>query len=391
MDPDFEADIIKRLKQEFNNHDIDFEEFCNLLITNNAFLSGSFLLQVIQNRFFDDIKSDIDIYTFGDINTSLENNIQKLINGAVAKKFNKNKIYSTEYSYVVTNDINEPKNIFNIEKINNNTNKLESNYKYDISNYKVNIINKYNGINKCNTIEVGIEDYRDTWINHIVDFEAGYNIICKYQLIYYDELKYQKPTDIIANFDFDFCANYFDGKNVFVQNYDSIKLSSSILNLKQPRIYKNENRRIIKYIKRGYEIKAKYNDDIYEILYINENINNILVNIPLPDNLKNLIIICEHQSINIDNLLNNLPLEIEKVIIYTYPHDSIINNLPSGIKELRLYIWKEGSGTSHNMYSTEKYKIYEKGYRLRIEYAIDNIKKVPLNCDIYINDELIIF
>ena len=275
MDPKFELDIIKRLKEEFNKHDIEFEEFCNLLITNNAFLSGSFLLQVIQNRFFDDFKSDIDIYTFGNTNISLENNIQKLINDAIVKKFNKNKIYSTEYSYVATSDMNNSENIFYIEKINNNTNKLESKYKYDILNYEVNIINKYNGINKCNGVGLFIADYRDTWINHIVDFEARYNIISKYQLIYYDELKYLNPKDIVANFDFVFCANYFDGKNVFIQNYDSIKSSSCILNLKQPRIYKNENRRIIKYMKRGYMIKANYNNDNYEILYIDEKLNNV--------------------------------------------------------------------------------------------------------------------
>ena len=57
----FKLRVIQRLKRQLELCGVNFKDFCNLLIENNACLSGSFLLQVIQNKYYHDVNSDIDI------------------------------------------------------------------------------------------------------------------------------------------------------------------------------------------------------------------------------------------------------------------------------------------------------------------------------------------
>lgn len=359
--------IIERLKQKFFEFDINFDDFCNLLIDNNAFLSGSFLLQVIQNRFFTGEEYDIDIFTFGEKNKTFEENIKNLLKNAICKK------------HILINHENNITHISDGEFL-------------ECVESQVTIFDRYKQINRCikNKIHLNIEDYESNKIKNIVDFECFNKTLHKHQLIYYDDKKYKIPEDIITNFDFDFCANYFDGKIIFVKNYDSINSASCTLNLERQRIYNNENKRIIKYIKRGYNINAKFDDDIYEILYLTTDKNNELK--PMSNDLsnaQNLIIICDSVCIDITNYLKNLSSHLEKIIIYTYPTKSIIENLPSSVKELRLYIWKSGTGIIGDTLIKEKrrIKLLNEEHKIVIENAISNIKKIPFDCKIFINDE----
>ena len=379
MDLALELELIERLKQKFTDFDIDFNVFCNLLIDNNAFISGSFLLQIIQNRFFDGEDYDIDIFTFGNKNIVLEKGIYTLIKNAIYKKTSLKKNKKVIFKNADDSD----------------------DYDDEISLFKnaVTIIDKYNGLNSCEQKEflarTKTNDYGFDKIKRVVNFENTQQILCKHQLIYYDKKIYRVPKDIIANFDFDFCANYFDGKNIYVKNYDSIISASCTLNLKQQRIYRNDNNRIVKYVKRGYCINAKYCDDIYDISYLRLGENNDpIVTYKKSSDTKNLIIICDDVRTNIAKYINNLQCDFEKIIIYTYPTGSIINNLPISVQELRIYIWKLGTGVKtgnstnlQNKYSkTIKNEINEK-HQLLVKNAVDNIKKIPFNCKIFINDD----
>jgi hypothetical protein len=378
MDPILELEIIERLKQKFTDFDIDFDKFCELLILNNAFLSGSFLLQAIQNRFFEGEEYDVDIFTFGTENISFEKDIQALITNAIRKKeFVKKILKDEEFT--------------------------KENFRPCAD--KVTIINKYKGINKClnNSLEIKPKDfYGFDKITNVVDFESTKKMLCKHQLIYYDDKIYKIPEDIVDNFDFDFCANYFNGTNIYIKNHDSIKSASCTLKLKQHRIYNNENRRIVKYINRGYHINVKFSDDIYEIVYLDLDkdgkLKPVLKNAP---DTKNLIIICRNNIISIDDYLNNLSSDLKKIVIYTYPSETIINNLPSSVQELRLYIWKVGTGCpkqdTSSMTRAERKEYYRindteipemliEKYEISVKNAIKNIKKVPFDCKIFIND-----
>lgn len=458
MDSTLELEIIERLKQKFSDCGIDFEKFSNLLIVNNAFLSGSFLLQIIQNRFFDDIDSDIDIYTYGNKNKNLEKGIRKLINNAILEKINvddKTKLdrlkiancdpFNGYTKYKRINFINEKSDEKTTKKdstLSDDELSDDSYVEYELSDdelftwrtacspvstpnepellekkdsddketknieigelkQEVKIINGYKGIVRCERREFLARLYDYTKITEIVDFKIAQNLLCKYQLIYLDKELFKTPHDIIDKFDFDFCANYFDGKNIFIKNYNSINTASCILNLSQPRIYKNQNKRIIKYMKRGYNINVRFNNEDYTILYLHTektlNISSDDFNIS-PD-VKNLIILCENSHININQVMRNLPQELERIIIYTYPYTSLIDNLPFTIKELRLYIWSHHSGienlagsTNPTFYDAEQHKYnqeYCKQHKLQIKKAIGNIKKTPFDCKIYINDELV--
>ena len=252
MNVELKCEIISRLKQKFDEFCIDFDKFCNLLIDNNAFLSGSFLLQVIQNKFFDKEEYDIDIYTFGEQNIVLEENICKLINDAVSKKISKLK-----GKFMISDTVSE-----------------------------VMMINKYNDIDKyVNGESRIISEYSYDNIRSVIDFESKKNIMRKYQLVYCRNNVYKTPKDVVDKTDFSFCSNYFDGNDIYIKDYNSIISLCCVLDVNRTRIYKNENKRIVKYINRGYNIGLKYNDNIYKILYINNNSNDKNIFISLADDV----------------------------------------------------------------------------------------------------------
>lgn len=360
--------FIERLKQKFIEFDVNFDDFCNLLVNNNAFLSGSFLLQVIQNKFFDEEEYDIDIYTFGDKNIVLEEGISKLIKAAVSKKI----------EYV------EKKRMMNVGR----------HFTVSDSSSEINIINKYNDINRC---VAGISRITSSYVYDniiaVIDFETTKNIMRKYQLVYCSNETYKTPQNIVDKTDFSFCSNYFDGKDIYIKDYQSILSAHCVLNVNRTRIYNNENRRITKYIKRGYSIELKYNNNIYTILSINNNYNDDKIIMSLPDDLKYLALIYPKNYVLQNDLLKMLPSSLEKLIIYSHCCENIIDNLPSSVQEVKLYIWQSGTGTLSLSENDERIiamkQFEDERHKITVDTARNNIKKIPFDCKIYINDELI--
>ena len=460
MNEEINKEIVERLSQKFIDFNIDFDEFNKMLLKHNAFISGSFLLQVIQNEFYPAKSYDIDIYTFGEKNKELELEIMKLIKKSIFKKIIENKIeivrpnrYFENFKNKLLQNINyelnenddedkiysednfdlsllEKKNL-NLQKLTVDDNSVEQlNYnerrfmidtkifkKWDNSHekynlpvedfinltmYKLNndvkIINKFKSINSCYKNRIGIhEDYDFDKINEIVDFELSNDIMNKYQLIYYGDKIKKTPLDVIKDFDFDICANYWNGEELYVSNYDAIKTKSTILNLSKLRIYKNQNKRIVKYLKRNFDIKIKYNDEVYDILYLeydfeNDKIKEYKI---LNNETKNLVILNEHSNILIEQVLNTLPSELEKLIIYSYFCENIVENLPITLQEFRIFIWKEKTGIDNTqsikdiVYDKKELRQIDKIHNERLKIAANGLKKIPFGCNIFINDDLV--
>ena len=266
--------------------------------------------------------------------------------------------------------------------------------------YEPKIISKYKSINRCEKRSIGITnlDYNYDKINEIIDFEVSNDIMSKYQLIYYDDNVIKTPEDILKGFDFDFCANYWDGKNLFIKDLNLINSKSCIVNLKKPRIYNNQNKRIIKYIKRNFDIKLKYNEDIYQViyLYLNRNTDKLILNKNVDETMDKIALLLDKAHLSIKNILDNLPFGLEKLIIYTHNNEEIIDNLPITLQELRLYLWNNGSGNEEGPSYWEirglkpkSIKNIQKEDKMKVDNAIKNLKKIPFGCNVYVNDELI--
>lgn len=456
MDTLIYNEIIERIRTKFIEFNVDFEQFNELLLKNNAFISGSFLLQVIQNEFYPAATYDIDIFTFGEKNIKFENEINDIIKKSILQKILKKKLN------IIRNNIGKDDTDKNISDVDEYTNNVKHNVKHtvkhnqkktqfldhnkivnknadldkidfnrpidlnkklikgyipdnntdyvninlDCDSYKINIISKYKSINRCEKKSIRITnlDYNCDKINEIVDFQVSNDIMSKYQLIYYDDNVIKTPEDILKGFDFDFCANYWNGKDLFIKDLNSINSKSCILNLNKPRIYKNQNKRIFKYIERNFKININYNGDIYEVVYLNFNNINKKKLTKISDNTNNLILMLETASLSITNILNNLPFGLEKLIIYTHNNEEIIDNLPITLQELRLYLWNYGSGIEEG-FETEINSIAWGKNRLRLppnsiaeikkkdmdteNNAIKNLKKIPFGCNVYVNDKLI--
>lgn len=397
-----QPELINKLKIRFNELDVDFDEFCKILIKYNAFISGSFLLQIIQNKYFDN--SDIDIYTFGEQNKLLDyelaNFLSKIIVDKIKNNKNKNnklndsnKIYDDDLffkhdPFFDENSYTDHFKINSVKSIQQTISKPIMNFNLLKESRPIKIYNHYKNIKSVTRNDITCPHYSFAEINAIVNFESN-NVLSKYQLIYYDNTKYNSPLEIIEGFDFDFCKNYFDGKIFYVKNFESINTSSYIIDLTKPRIYKNQNKRIVKYIERGFDIYAKYNNDIYNIIYLsNECPDKIKYSKELNEEMINLIIICDNAQFDITSVLNNLPINLEKLIIYTYSHTNIIDNLPTNLQELRLYIWKQNN-VNNDIYL--KKKDYDEKYDEIVQTTKNNIKRTPFDCKIFINDEIIDF
>lgn len=406
-----QTELINKLKTKFYDLDVNFDKFSEILIRNNAFISGSFLLQVIQNRYYGD--SDIDIFTFGQQNEEFDKEIHTFLMDTIVNKIRLNKLNifkennyyyekNTEHKYYRTDDPENTKFLetkdlkYWIKSKNkgDTSNKTEAKIKlYNVVS-PVKIYNHYKNINAVSKHGMVIRsDYSFDKINAIVNFESD-NVLSKYQIVYYDDTIYKTPLDIINDFDLDFCKNYFDGNIFYVENYDSIITSSCILNLIKPRIYKNQKKRIIKYIKRNFNIKVKYNEDLYDIIYLNytDHVNNTInFSKELNEDIINLIFVCDNAQFEMTKILENLPVNLEKLIIYTYNSANIIDNLPTNLQELRLYIWKACTGMEDGSFKNDivdsaNYMKYEEYFNKILDIAKSNIKRVPFGCNVFIND-----
>lgn len=395
---------ISQLKCGFEKYNINFEKLSNFLITNNAIISGSFILQILQNEYYPD--SDIDIYTWSEKSKKIEEELYEIIHNSSLKvlcnikdsNYSKNVLVKQKdiFSYTCNCDDCENKDICVPCVINNGDNR---DYQHVIYRRDINKLN-YNGIETV--IKSEIKFYESDFIKEIVDFTTFKN--CKkYQLIYCDKEIYPNFITMIDNFDFDFCANYFDGKKLYVKDWQSIKKKTSVRKFDRYRIYQNELKRIIKYKNRGFNIDIQIFGQLYTLVYV---LTNTEYNLP---QVENLILYVDVKESGIDDYTEtflNIPNTVKKLIVYNYPRKTLIDNLPM-LCEFRIFDWSQYhsidllqkklcEATQKNQQLTIKSilsdikdinKWLEKNKKYLISLLKKNIKKFPVGCKLYLNDE----
>jgi len=319
------------LEDVLNGLGLVYKDFADILIKHDAIMSGSFILQVIQNKFYSN--TDIDIYVFGnEINEELQSDIAVLFNNAVLKH------------------------------------NLAPNISKKGSTFKNYIINK--------TSEVANIDNSD-WYGHITPLKyvneiGGLNTdVEKIQICYIDP-DYCKDysTFLIEHYDFDFCANYWDGKEIWVKDLESIKTMSCVYPVQNLKLKCREISRLCKYLDRGFDIKIKLNDQHFKVM-TDMDVVEYKEDIEIPD-CENLILI--YRFVNYDNgiysfNLDNLPLQLKNLVIYSNSYRlKMSSNLPFGLEKIHIY---------------EHWHIKTK---LNTKYKYS---KLPFGCEVFLNDEKI--
>jgi hypothetical protein len=385
------------IKRKLTDCNIDYDKFCEFLITHNAFLSGSFLLQIIQNEFYPENKSDIDIYTFSEKSEELEKELHNIIYKSIYNTLEQIQEQHPELK------VNTPKNFssrkhdyiceFLIDTKDSKAVNRSVLYKKEQKEMK------YNGIDSV--IQSEFKFYKSDFINEIVDFNIDNGK--KFQLIYCDNIR--TIESIINDFDMDFCANYFDGKKLYVKNWDSIINRRTVRKFDNYRIYRSELERIPKYMNRGFDIKICFAEDIYTVAVVNKQSQD-----PLPE-VENLVMIMniDKTQANCDDFTEiflNVPQTVKKLIVYSYPRNTLIDNLPVCLTEFRIFDWYTylGSGALEKnlkqaiderkvkkikAYQDEKKKRIEDGRKYIMSCLNKQIKKIPFGCSVYLNDEKI--
>jgi hypothetical protein len=318
-----------RLENILNELGLNYDVFSKILIKYNAIVSGSFLLQVIKNVFYP--KTDIDIYVFGNvINEELQTEIKELFGNAIKKHNKKINIGENTVNFV-NYLIDRTNRIFN------------TGYDAYASIVPLIYVNELSGLN------TNVEKIQ----------------ICYIDPTYCDDQNYDYL--LLNHYDFDFCANYWNGTDIYVKDINSINSSSCIYTISKLCLRNRELVRICKYLDRGFDIKIKFNDEIYQTKFepkYNEEQDVIPVDIP---ECNNLILIHRYQG-NFDTRFfnyDNLPVQLKKLIIYSFPRESVLSeNLPVGLEEIRFY------SHSYEKKSNKKYKI----------------NKLPFGCSVYIDD-----
>lgn len=158
-------------------------------------------------------------------------------------------------------------------------------------------------------------------------------------IFYIDNQKHKNIQSFINLFDFNICRNYFDGNELYIENYENIKNHNATftINKEKSYLYLNnfELERIKKYDVRGYKISIEYNNNkIYKIMYLLGSNNNTI-----DETNNNLIIIFGDNFYYYEKVLNNLPNNIEHLHIYlnNKKYDNINNlNLPFNLKEIMI-------------------------------------------------------
>jgi hypothetical protein len=374
-----EIEIIERLKNRLQIIGINYEEFCDFLVENQVFLSGSFLLQVIGNNYFND-EYDIDIFTFGKNNLKIENNMKNFLNKAMLKDYKIIKDMLIGMNVIFPEscmiNINEPKT--ELEKF------ISSILLYYVEsdvNYGYNVVEIYHESYKKNPITTSdsyiFYEYTLEKIKSIVEISNDSKKNIKFKIIHYKDTQYEGVEKEVNYFDFDFCVNYFDGKKLYIKNYQSIISKSCVIKCDSLRITENLNVRIQKYCRRGFTFNVNHNQDNYEVVYL-DYMNNLMYedekNIKKLTDATNLITFCSEYITNITNYLDNLPSDkLKKIIIYNYPIKTIINNLPCSVQELRVY--------------TKQYYILNNDYhKNNLNNIVSTIKKNPFDCKIFVDD-----
>lgn len=390
-----QEEIIKRLKNKLEEFNIDFDKFNKNLIENNAFLSGSFLLQIIMNENFK-IKGDMDIYKISSNRDKIfERDLYFLFNNAIEKKIqNELKKDETEIFFRYKDSNNPDKKLNEKEKENFTVdfkkNKLKikiddeefysneshnSYYGNSFELYDVLFKKRNDGIcsnfsyRKYSLLYYSNYEYLEN-IDHIINLKTKFPVVTNLQLIYYSD-SVKSFNEIVDNFDFDFCSNYWDGSTLYIKNSQSIKESKCIWKLSNLYIGQKHWERIEKYSIRKFEIKICYEGELYDII-----LNNSIVHKFLP----NIIV---YNIILLDKFIKELDL-IEKIIILdrdpNYLKINFFNNIPFTIKSIKIYC---SSWLYNSKYNIGDYKNNEKQFKY-IE-PLKKILKLPFGCKLIFN------
>lgn len=414
------AEIILRLKNQLEKLYIDFDEFNNFLIKNNAILGGSFLLQIISNNFFEDKDEfDIDIFVLKDYDEIIKHGFSNIIRNSFIKKlfkeFNKTNIENFHDFKLYYNDCfyHETENII--------------------------IDNKYKNISKC-VKDTLIYDYINSYsdlnnyakIKQIVNFKTSKELIKQYQLIFFDNNLTHEH--IMSNIDFEFCSNYWNGRELYIKNYESIIKRQCILKIDNTHIYRRNMMRIFKYYKRDYTITINLNGETYDMILLDtDDFINLKVHKMNDTNSNNVILSCSEKIIysknnihfekliqQVEKYIFNLSNNIEKIIIYQHNHSVKLSKLPVALKELHLFCWMDNMCGKYNpknkhdfndemiygnlSYSQKREKIEELKKKTKKFFHIEehNIQKIltikkkimthlkiPFDCKLYLNKELL--
>lgn len=315
----FERDIIiSRIKEYLTNDKIDSDKFLEIMKKYKVSITGSFVLQAIVNKYYE--YYDIDLCVLDDRNLELEKEIENL--------------FKTDRKFSNVNSLT-------VKKFNN-----EIMLKYE------NI-----GISSVSTL-----DYRCK------------SILCaRIQIIYIDKTKYITLDDFIDTFDFDICKNYTYGEKVVIKNPEAIKGSTGTINICENKyIFTDRNiARIIKYYKRGFNIKVNFKVNfidkniIYDVMVSKNEYNQSV------KDCSNLLLFIEPKT----KIPTNLPIGLENLIIYYYHYDTEIDNLPITLNNLIIY--------------DEQYKLRKRNADITDKYKkVYNTIKIPFSCKLFVNGKL---
>jgi hypothetical protein len=279
-----EQKIVLNLETHLLGLKIDPTKLFGIMKKYQMILSGSFLLQSIQNTDYE--YYDIDLFVLGSQNLELENEMKELL------KLKDDMLNITAKEDTVYNK---------------NYSKLKS---------------------------VGYEDMNITSVSSITNHEY-----CAYkglQIIYIDDSKYSNVVDFIDGFDIDVCMNYFDGEKVFIKYPESIKsnIATYTTGANNSLMTPRQRNRIIKYSRRGFNIKINFINlnKIYDTLILLTPDQEQVVN---PECI-NLFVIFK-DSYSKFNFTNSLPYLLEELIIVDFYYENKIDNLPITLKILKIY------------------------------------------------------
>lgn len=326
-------ELLNKLKNRVNELEINFDKLTEIVKEHKILLSGSFLLQVITDKIFN--QYDIDLFIFGNRNLILENKINDLL-------------AENHRDYL---------GIFNIAKSEDS---------------------KFNKKNTSKSI-----DYEITGINSITSFCFSldkFQGLNKIQLIYMDDTRFTVLSDCIKNFDFDICMNYWNGKKIFINHPKAIQKNTATLFVNNMSfvLTQRQEQRINKYKYRNYDIIinfTKLNITYNTLVVTGHEKHNELSSFNL--NFKNVMILyLMDNSKNIQQKYSNLSNKVENLIVYKFGRYDQLDNLPINLKKLIIY---DENGINKRTEEITKY-LKEKYSKI----------KIPFGCELLINDNLLL-
>lgn len=205
------------LKKMIHNDGINFNHVCFIIQATNAIISGSTILQILNNENKGYNLSDVDIY--------VEEKNQALLNALLFPYF--------DYSKIPLKNSKGETYYFKVQ--------------YPTGGFFKNT-NPSNEYPEILPKIVGLYNYTARKKVTVCNFEAmGY--IRPYQIIILENGV--NPKDYVKNFDLTFCQNWFDGENFFSYHPDCVKSRSGYHTRK---VDEKRKYRIEKYEHRGFKV-----------------------------------------------------------------------------------------------------------------------------------------